>query len=89
MQVFNFFTIIKFRAINFSTSLGHYRSLINKVELTGNMNCFFSFCRTWSHLAGKVLFRKVGTEFLPKRSIKLKSKKLEVGGKTNVNNLIQ
>jgi hypothetical protein len=32
MQVIRFFTIIKFRAIYFSTSLGHY-SLIDKVGL--------------------------------------------------------
>jgi hypothetical protein len=33
MQVFRFFTLIKFRAIYFRTSLGHYRPLIDKVGL--------------------------------------------------------
>ncbi len=33
MQVFRFFTIIKFRAIYFSTSLGHYWPLIDKIGL--------------------------------------------------------
>ncbi len=36
MQVFKFFTIIKFRAIYFSTSLGHYWPLIDKVGLEEN-----------------------------------------------------
>ncbi len=40
MQVFRFFTIIKFRAIYFSTSLGHYWPLIDKVGFTKkSQNC--------------------------------------------------
>jgi hypothetical protein len=64
MQVFRFFTIIKFRAFYFSTSLGHYWPLIDKVGLISIPYPHFVFASlSCTFLATLLFFPKMYSSF--------------------------